>query len=261
MKLALIQMNPQWESIPANCETAQRFIEQASDENCDAVIFPEMFNTGFSMNTKATAEKKTGLTLSMLPAMAKKHSINIIAGLAFRASKKTVFNKALAYNRKGCLTADYAKMNLFSYAREDRFFTPGRKPVLFKLDKTPCSIFICYDLRFPQIFKPVAKKAEMIIVIASWPSERKDHWQALLKARAIENQCFMIGVNRTGSDGNGIHYPGMSLIFDPEGKCLASGNEKETYLTCEINPYQTGFIRRKIPFLRDNPRLINLLDQ
>ncbi len=113
------------------------------------------------------------------------------------------------------------------------------------------SIFICYDLRFPEVFRNVAKEVHAIFVIANWPAIRKEHWETLLKARAIENQCFVIGVNRTGKDGNGIYYSGASHIFDPSGNDICSDSESDEFLIGKFNPEEVIKIRSKFPFLND----------
>jgi predicted amidohydrolase len=127
----------------------------------------------------------------------------------------------------------------------------GDNVTTFDIDGLPSSIFICYDLRFPEVFRKVAKQVQAIFVIANWPSERVEHWNALLKARAIENQCFIIGVNRTGIDGNGIHYSGSSCVIDPTGSFICSGGESEEYLVSDFDSAQVSKVRAQFPFLRD----------
>lgn len=143
------------------------------------------------------------------------------------------------------------KIHPFSFSGEDKYYIAGINPVIFNIDDSPCSVFICYDLRFPEIFKKVAKNVQAIFVIANWPASRKEHWETLLKARAIENQCFVIGVNRIGVDGNGITYHGASNIFDPSGNNILCGNDKDEFLTGEINLKDAAEVRSKFPFLKD----------
>lgn len=252
MKIALIQLNIAWESKKVNLNRAKSFIERAAEERCDVIVFPEMFNTGFSMDISKIAEDKNGETFKILSKAAKKNSIYVIAGFPIKLSNEEKGrNIAVVFDRKGNVIAQYTKMHPFSLLKEDQYYLAGNNPVIFNIDKTPCSIFICYDLRFPEIFRKVAKNVEVIFVIANWPSSRKNHWDALLKARAIENQCFVIGVNRTGTDGNGIKYHGSSLVYDPFGRKICSGNSKNEFLICELNPLETLLIRTNFPFLRD----------
>lgn len=252
MKIALIQMDIQWESKRENYKRAKKFAKLASDEGCDIVVFPEMFNTGFSMNVSSIAEYEDGETSSELSKMAAQNSINVIAGYVVRVPDNTKGrNIAVAYNRNGKNTMKYIKLHPFSFAGEDQYYLAGNDPVVFDIEGLKASIFICYDLRFPEVFRRVAKDVQAIFVIANWPSERKEHWLALLKARAIENQCFIIGVNRTGRDDNGILYPGFSAIFDPSGSELCCGGGNVEFMKCEINPQETFEVRERFPFLQD----------
>ena len=211
-----------------------------------------MFNTGFSMNIPAVAEEEGGETSRILSASAKKYGLNVLAGLAVRPHGRTkAVNLAIAFDRSGAIVARYAKTHPFSFAKEDRHFSRGNTLVIFPLEGVPVSVFICYDLRVPEIFREVAREVQAVFVLANWPASRKDHWEALLMARAIENQCFVIGVNRIGKDGNGISYPGASHVFDPLGRDLCAGGPREQFLTCDIDPEVTTRVRAQFPFLRD----------
>ena len=252
MKLALVQMDIKWESKDTNYSIAEKYIKMASNESCDIVVLPEMFNTGFSMNIAAIAEDEDGETSLFLSNMARQYHINVIAGYAvreFNAEKGR--NIAVVYDRKGHLVSSFVKLHPFSFAKENEHYIAGDEIVTFDIEGMSSSLFICYDLRFPEVFRRVAKKVQIIFIIANWPAARKEHWEALLKARAIENQCFIVGVNRTGQDGNGILYPGASYIFDPLGNKICQGNEDDEYLTGMINPQDVSTVRLKYPFLED----------
>jgi len=252
MKIALIQMNIAWESKKANFVRAEKFIEKAARESCDIIVFPEMFNTGFSMNISAIGESEKGETFRTLSALAKKYGLNVIAGFAAKGpGRKKAKNLAVVLDRSGSCIATYTKMYPFSFAHEDEYFSAGNTRVIFHIEGVPASVFICYDLRFPEIFRDVSREVKMVFVLANWPGSRKDHWETLLKARAIENQCFVIGVNRTGKDGNGISYPGASHIFDPLGRDICAGDSKEQFIACEIDPETVIKIRSQFPFLKD----------
>lgn len=251
MKIALVQLDIEWESKRTNIERAGQFVEKAAYEGCDIAVFPEMFSTGFSMNTSVIAEDEDGETAAILSTMAKRHEINIIAGYAVKGIDGCNGNNiAVVYNRKGELIAKYVKMHSFSYANEDQHYVAGNSTVIFDIEGMSSGIFICYDLRFPEVFRSIAKEVQAIFVIASWPSSRKEHWEALLKARSIENQCYIIGVNRTGEDANGIYYSGDSRIYDPSGRELCNGSADE-FITCTINPGEVAVTRAKFPFLKD----------
>lgn len=252
MRIALIQMDIVWENKKANYARAERYFRKAARKSCDLIVFPEMFNTGFSMNIPAISEDEDGETSHILSDLAKKYGLNVIAGFAAKtAGQKKAKNLAFVFDRNGSNIARYSKMHPFSFAKEDTYFSAGNTRVIFHIEGIPSSVFICYDLRFPEIFRDVAREVRMIFVIANWPVARKDHWESLLKARAIENQCFVIGVNRTGKDGNGISYPGASHIFDPMGKVICSGGSREQFIVCEIDPVTVTRVRSRFSFLGD----------
>ena len=250
MRIGLAQLNVLWEMKKENFSRAEKFIKKASHKKCDLIVFPEMFNTGFSMNIPSIAEGKNGQTSKFLSMQAKKYDISIIAGYAVKGLEgKKGLNQGVAYNQHGKRVATYTKMHSFSFAKEDQYYSAGTKVETFDLEGLSSSIFICFDLRFPEVFRRVAKSVQAIFVIANWPSTRIEHWEALLKARAIENQCFVIGVNRTGKDGNGIHYSGRSKILGPLGNDICSAGQKEGLLIGEIVPHEVLEIRQKFPFL------------
>lgn len=245
-------MDIAWESKKANYAMAEKFFKKSARESCDIIVFPEMFNTGFSMNIPAIAEEEAGETSRVLSELAKKYGLNVIAGFAAKApGQKKAKNLAVVFDRGGLIIAKYAKMHPFSFAHEDKYFSAGNTRVIFHIEGIPMSVFICYDLRFPEIFRDIAGGVHAVFILANWPGSRKDHWETLLRARAIENQCFVIGVNRTGKDGNGIRYPGASHVFDPMGKDICSGGPREQFIVCEIDPETAAKVRSQFPFLED----------
>ncbi|MDP2168756.1 MAG: carbon-nitrogen family hydrolase [Thermodesulfovibrionales bacterium] len=252
MKVALIQMDIRWESKKPNYSKAQKFAKRAREEGCDIAVFPEMFNTGFSMNVPAIAEAEDGETASFLSALAKKYEINLIAGFPVWAMAGGMGrNMAAVFDRQGAVVAKFTKLHPFSFAGEHKHYSPGEGAVVFDIEGIQASLFICYDLRFPEVFRAVAKDVQAIFVIANWPASRVEHWETLLRARAIENQCFIIGVNRTGKGGNGILYPGASHVYGPSGEDICRGNEKDEFLTVEFDPALVAEARSKFPFLKD----------
>ncbi len=252
MKIALIQFNSIWEEKHRNFERSEAFIKQAVQHACDVVVFPEMFNTGFSRNIPVIAEDEQGETASFLSSSAKANHINLIAGYSEKAAVENKGrNVAVVYDRNGTLAAKYTKIHPFSFSREDRYFSPGNRLLTFNLEGMAASLFICYDLRFPEIFRVVAKDVYAMFVIANWPTTRKAHWEILLKARAIENQCFVIGVNRIGTDDYGLAYPGASHVFDPAGKDICAGSDTEEFLLAEFSPDDVQKVRASFPALQD----------
>lgn len=251
MKAALLQFDIAWESKEENLKKAGEILRRAGEGGCDVAVLPEMFSTGFSMGAASLAEDEDGPTAAFLSGIAKECSMNVVAGFATGGRSSGRRNVAHVYGRGGELLASYAKMHPFCLAGEHEHFEPGEGPVVFELDGVPSSVFICYDLRFPEAMRPVAKEALLIFVIANWPSSRGEHWSALLRARAIENQCFVAGVNRTGADGNLIEYSGGSAVYGPMGEVVCSAGEYEELLVCEFDPARAQRIRKQYPFLED----------
>jgi len=250
MKIASIQLNIIWEDKPANFERAASFIENAKKDGCDLVVLPEMFNTGFSMNANAISEPVNTKTAEFLCKIAKKNQINLIAGLVEKADGKNE-NVGLFINREGRIKSRYIKNYPYSCAGEDKVYSSGDEQVIFDLENHLGSLFICYDLRFPELFRKVARQVEIIFVIASWPKPRQMHWETLLKARAIENQCFVVGVNRVGRDGNDLEYGGGSHVYSPSGEDLSRGSEDQEYIVTEIDFSEVKKTRKALPFLND----------
>jgi predicted amidohydrolase len=251
MRVALIQLDTAWEHKPANLKRAEELIANAAEQGCDLAVLPEMFSTGFSMNVKDIAEDEDGPTASFLSGAAKKHSINIIGGFSAKGTDAKGRNVAHAYGREGELLASYAKMHPFCLAGEDKHYEAGDSPVVFELDGTPSSMFICYDLRFPEAMRAIARKVKVLFFIANWPAERAEHWSALLRARAIENQCFVVGANRIGTDPNGLEYSGGSAIYGPEGRKICSASATCQIHVCEFDPAGADAVRSELPFLDD----------
>ncbi|HSW63783.1 MAG TPA: nitrilase-related carbon-nitrogen hydrolase [Dissulfurispiraceae bacterium] len=248
MKIALLQINSAWEDESRNCKTASHLLAEAAHAQCDVAVLPEMFSTGFTMNLAAVSD---GLeTTGFLAKQAKKWGINIIAGIAGKKPHdRRGTNSALVFDRIGCLRGRYTKINAFPLTSETDSYRPGKKPVIFRIDEVLASVFICYDLRFPELFRQVSADVQVVFVIANWPAERMNHWEALLKARAIENQCFVVGVNRLGKDGNGMHYTGGSLVFDPLGNTVVQLSWRDAWGKAEIDPAMVAAVRQRYPFL------------
>lgn len=251
MKIGLVQIDTIWHSVDKNLRKAEEFIRLSVMEGCDVVVFPEMFTTGFSMETDI-AVRNNDITGPFLSEMSKRCRIYIIAGYVTRGTSNQMGrNVACIYDRKGHCIATYTKIKTFTVVKEERSYEKGSSPVIFNIDNTPSSVFICYDLRFPEIFRKVARDVKVIFVIANWPSTRREHWKALLRARAIENQCFIAGVNRTGVDGNNIHYSGESSVYDPWGDVVLSSGGEERILIASIDTSKVDKIRKDFPFLED----------
>jgi predicted amidohydrolase len=247
-----LQLDIAWENKPANFEKVRRLLTQAAPEKDSLVVLPEMFATGFTMNTGAMAEAYGGETEQFLADTAKEFGVCLVAGAALRGRDGRVRNKALVYSAAGELIAFYAKMRTFTPGGEAEHYTAGERPAAFRWGECAVSPFVCYDLRFPEIFREavVAHRPELFAVIANWPEKRIQHWIRLLQARAIENQAYVVGVNRVGSDPY-YGYPGRSLIVDPQGEILADAGEREGFIRANLDLANLRKYREGLPFLAD----------
>ena len=258
LRLALIQMNVQWHDRPANHVTARRLAMEAKEAGADAVVLPEMFATGFSMETELTGEPLTGETPAFLRSLASELGMSVVGGFALRHGRETPRNVALAVDPHGNDVALYAKIHRIALLEEDLHYAPGTLPVPFDLNGLPSACFICYDLRFPELFRCVADACSLVLVIASWPASRQEHWDLLLRARAVENQCYVAGINRVGH-GGGHDFTGGSVILDSLGESLAHAGDREAVIAATLDAERVREIRGRFPFLRDRqPRLFAL---
>jgi len=248
MKIALAQINIAWENPKENLIKCENFIKNASEKKADLIIFPEMALTGFTMNINSLKLKEEFI-LEWAKRKAFENNINISLGYGIKCGEKGK-NKFCVVSPKNTILGLYTKIHPFSYSKEDEKYYKGNEIISCKVGEASITPFICYDLRFPEIFQIASKKSEIIIVIASWPKEREEHWVTLLKARAIENQCFIIGVNRVG-EGDGLEYSGASLIFDPLGNSLNEKINKEELIIKDINLSSIKEVREKINIKRD----------
>lgn len=247
-----LQFDIAWENKPANFATVRSLMATAKPEAGSLVALPEMFATGFSMNAAAIAESSGGETEPFLSALAKEYQVTLIGGVATRGSDGKFRNEALVVSPAGEIFCRYAKMRPFSPGQENEHYTAGEQPVIFQWGNCSVAPFICYDLRFPEIFRAAAKKAqpELFVVIASFPAKRMNHWIRLLQARAIENQAYVMGVNRVGNDPF-YAYNGHSLIIDPQGEILADAGETAGSINASLDLANLKKYRDGLPFLRD----------
>ena len=250
MKIAALQMDIVWENRAANYRKAEQGAARAVENGADLIVLPEMFATGFSMNTAVTAEPQNGETVTFLKNLARTLKVGIIGGFVKALSDGRAQNCAVAVDREGVEIAVYAKSYLFSYMGEDKYHVAGDGVRVFEFDGLRCACFICYDLRFPELFRQVCRETDAAFVIASWPADRAPHWKTLLPARAVENQFYVVGVNRVGN-GHGLRFQGDSMIVDPAGELLEAGNDVETILIADITSKRVREVRSAMPFLND----------
>lgn len=232
MRIASVSLDQVWENKEQNFTACRLFIQKANEQKAELVIFPEMTLTAFSMNISITSEdRKTSNTVELFRALAQEFKIAIVFGVVFSDGDKAI-NNALMIDSNGVVKCCYSKIHPFSFAGEDKLFNGGNEISFYKLDPITIGLTICYDLRFPEIYSALSKECDLIINIANWPAKRVNHWDILLKARAIENQIFIIGVNRIGIDDNGLDYKKSSQVINPNGELLQpslSENELEIF--------------------------------
>jgi len=229
MTIATVSLEQLWEEKEENLLLCQSYIEEAASKAVDLIIFPEMTLTGFSTHIDFTAEEERhSKTIQSFQELAQTFKIAILFGVVVKDNLKAL-NKSIFLDSDGSILADYAKIHPFSFSGEDNYFNPGQRISTFQFQGLNIGLSICYDLRFPELYSALAKKSDIIINIANWPQKRVQHWKTLLQARAIENQTYIIGVNRTGVDGNALKYEESSNIFNANGDTVTfeqSGNMK-----------------------------------
>lgn len=249
MKIGLVQYCPVWENIEENILKIEQLLTSIKS-NFDLLIFPEMTLTGFTMNSEKFAEGIDGTGSKYFIHLSERIKTNVFAGIIER-DNKNIFNSLIHFDPYGLIKARYRKIHPFSYAKEDQFYTAAKEIVVTKNDRVKFGLSVCYDLRFPELYRLYAKEqVDVLVNIANWPVPRIEHWKILLKARAIENQCFMIGVNRVGTDPFNI-YNGCSAVFDPMGNEIVLVEDSEKIIEAEIDLSLVSSTRTKLQFLRD----------
>lgn len=248
MKTALCQLNISWENKKENRKKVLKFIEKAKREEADAIFFPETTLTGFTMDVGFMHDNK-GEDLAFFREAAIKHQMIIGFGFIILTEKKGENHYGIL-DRQGNLVVDYVKIHSFILGKEDHYYQNGNEIMIGHIGGRSIAPLICFDLRFPDLFQAASQAADIIVVPANWPSARKKHWKLLLQARAVENQCYILGVNCVGDIG-GIAYSGDSFIINPNGEILASLSNKEGLVIYDIpddvEEYRRHFPMRPLP--------------
>ena len=248
MKISVIQPDIVWENKARNFQNLNKFLLPLFG-NTDLVILPEMFNTGFSMKPAELSEYPGEETFIWMKSMAEKGNLGICGSYIVRDGMH-FFNRWV-FVSKDQETCYYDKRHLFSMGGEDKLFSAGRSRLHFSFRGANISPYICYDLRFP-VWSRNRGETDLIIYSANWPQARQNVWNTLLKARAIENQCYVAGSNRTGTDGAGIVYCGDSMIINQRGEIIINaGNERNCSASAEISPTDLSDFRKKFPVFND----------
>jgi len=249
MKIGLAQLSPEWEQPIENIKKIDNLIS-GINEKCDIIVFPELTLTGFTMNVAKYSEDIDGISTKYFMELSRKLKTNIFAGI-IEKNGEDVFNSLVHFDKDGLIAARYRKIHPYTKADEDKYYQSSNEIVITKIGDTKIGLSICYDIRFPELFRLYTKTGvDILINCANWPIPRIEHWKTLLKARAIENQAFVIGVNRTGKD-NSNSYNGSSAIFDPMGKEIIDVGSEETIVVTDINLEIIKEVRSKLPFLKD----------
>ncbi|MEP7000503.1 MAG: nitrilase-related carbon-nitrogen hydrolase [bacterium] len=249
LRVALGEYDTGWQQPEGSLDRAAVCVSRAASTGARLVVLPEMCTTGFTMEPERWAEGVDGPSFARLSTMAAIHDIWLMAGVAMRGEAGYV-NVAAVFNPEGSLVATYAKQRLFSFASENEHYSAGIIPVVIDIDGVRVSPFVCYDLRFPELFRAAAPWSDLIVVIANWPAARRPHWDALLLARAIENQAYVVGVNRTGNAG-GLQYDGGSAGYDPWGLPVAQRTAVASPAIVDVSTARVASIRSQYPFLDD----------
>ncbi|MGB3008657.1 MAG: nitrilase family protein [Chitinophagaceae bacterium] len=285
LTLTTIQTNLHWENKTANLQMLEEKINSIR-EKTEIVVLPEMFSTGFSMKPEELAETMEGETVQWMKRVAAEKKIILTGSLIIKEESKknsgqTETLRPEYYNRLIWMLPNgqfgiYDKRHRFAFAGEDNHYTAGTKRLIASVKGWKINLQVCYDLRFPvwarQNFSPnPSPKAEkgvkgeaeydVLIYVANWPERRSNAWKTLLQARAIENQCYVVGVNRVGNDGNKIYHSGDSMIIDPMGEVLYTKRDEEDIFSIALDKTHLDSTREKLPFLKDADGFIILKDE
>lgn len=249
LTFTLIQTNLFWENKQANLEMLTNKIESIK-EKTQVVILPEMFTTGFSMQPQLFAENMSRETVIWMKTIAAKHKIILCGSIIIEEDNK-YYNRLIWMLPNGNY-GFYNKRHCFGFAGEDKHYTAGTKKLIAQANGFKINLQICYDLRFPVWARQEKNNLyDVLIYVANWPHKRSYAWKNLLVARAIENQCYVIAVNRVGFDGNNIEHSGDSMIINPLGEILYHKAFEEDTFTFTINKHDIESVRNQFPFLKD----------
>lgn len=266
LNITTIQADLYWENKEENLNMFAERI-RSLPAGCEVVVLPEMFSTGFSMNAATLAEKMDGGTIRWMKSLAAAHRI-ILTGSLIIEENGQYLNRLIWMLPNGQMGM-YDKRHLFAFAGEHHQYTAGSRRLIASVKGWKINLQICYDLRFPvwarqsessfdQARLPVTERTgkipeyDVLIYVANWPERRNHAWKTLLQARAIENQCYVVGVNRVGNDGNGIYHSGDTMVVDPMGSILYTMKHQEDMHTTTLNKTVLQEIRTKFPFLNDS---------
>ena len=252
LTITTIQSNLIWEEKSANLRLLEQKIT-GMEEKTEIVILPEMFSTGFSMRPELLAETMDGETVEWMKRVSRENSI-VLTGSIMIMEDGNYYNRLIWMLPNGQY-GYYDKRHLFAYGEEDRHYNAGNKRLIASVKGWKINLLVCYDLRFPvwarQKVNEEGAEYDVLIYVANWPERRSHAWKTLLCARAIENQCYVVGVNRVGTDANNIYYSGNSLVIDPLGQVLYHMADDEDVNTITLQKEMLEEVRSKFPFWKD----------
>ena len=256
MQVAGLQFDIAWEQPQENFRRVETLARQAVENGARLLVLPEMFATGFSMHLEALSQQAPSIE-SWVASLAYDLQVHVVAGVAdvdatlsAQGASPAGVNLALVYNPDGQKVGSYQKIHPFSYGEEHKHYRGGRQLFSFEAECLRITPYVCYDLRFPEIFRLMAAQTDLMLVIASWPAARRHAWRSLLVARAIENQCFVMGVNRVG-EGQGLLYSGDSVLIDPLGERISEVADGPAVVMGEVDAAAVVRVRERFPFLKD----------
>ena len=251
LTVTVIQTDLAWEDKAANRHMLEQKI--INSDRTELVVLPEMFTTGFSMNTAVLAEPMDGETIAWMKRVSAEQKIILTGSIIIKEAEH--FYNRLVWMLPTGEFGFYDKRHLFAYGKENDFYTAGRKRLIAQAKGWKINLQVCYDLRFPVWARNRAidgqPEFDLLIYTANWPARRSHAWKTLLCARAIENQCYVIGVNRTGKDGKDLSYSGNSMIIDPLGEILYHCADEEDVFTITLSKDHLAEVRNTFPFLKD----------
>ncbi len=253
LNISIIQPDIVWEDKKANLEQYETMIA-GIEEKREIVVLPEMFSTGFSMSPETLAEPMDGVTVQWMKDIARKYKC-IFTGSVIIEEDGSYYNRLLWVQPDGQI-GKYDKRHLFGYADEDQHYTPGNKRLITSVKGFSICPMVCYDLRFPVWARNLNKEYDVLLYVANWPEKRSIAWRTLLRARAIENMSYVVGVNRVGVDGKGHNYIGESSVLGPLGEEVWQGKDQPAVHTVTLQKDVIEETRGHLPFLEDADRFI-----
>jgi len=248
LMVVIVQPDILWKKTQANLEKYSVMLKGLKVP-CDLLLLPEMFNTGFCTDPESIAEEMNGETILWMTSHSKSRNMSIAGSLIIKEHNR-YFNRLIYVDKTGRIYS-YDKRHLFRMAGEEERFTPGKEQLIVKLNGWRIAFQICYDLRFP-VWSKNRNSYDLLVYLSNWPASRSDVWNILLRARAIENQSYVIGVNRVGTDGNGIKYSGESMVLNPKGNIAGDVDlSGEGFGTCTLSMKDLNDFRSKFPVWKD----------